>query len=130
MTEEQKAEKLDKWLELQKRWLHEKISLGKVYDVIEKAFYEGIDIGFKDCAKARLNVTTISDCPIKDEWHDLEKDPADVPDDKRLVWCQYFDEYEVGWYDADTKYWTLIYHRYHTECVKAWCELPKRKEIL
>jgi len=24
MTEEQKAEELDKWLELQKRWLHEK----------------------------------------------------------------------------------------------------------
>ena len=69
MTEEQKAEKLDKWLELQKRWLHEKISLGKIFDVIEKAFYEGIDIGFTDCAKARLNVTTISDCPVKDEWH-------------------------------------------------------------
>jgi len=44
-----------------------KISLGKIFDVLEKAFYEGIDIGFKTCAKSRLNVTTISDCPIKDE---------------------------------------------------------------
>lgn len=30
---------------------------------------DGYHEGFKDCAKARLNVTTISDCPIKDEWH-------------------------------------------------------------
>ncbi len=30
------------------------------------------DEGFKDCAKARLNVTTISDCPIKDDWHRQE----------------------------------------------------------
>lgn len=28
---------------------------------------EAYDEGFKACAKARLNVTTISDCPIKDE---------------------------------------------------------------
>ena len=27
----------------------------------------GYHEGFKSCAKARLNVTTISDCPIKDE---------------------------------------------------------------
>ena len=35
----------------------------------------GYQKGFKDCAKARLNVTTISDCPIKDEEKiaDLEK---------------------------------------------------------
>ena len=28
---------------------------------------DGYHKGFKDCAKSRLNVTTISDCPIKDE---------------------------------------------------------------
>ena len=35
----------------------------------KKGFIDGYHEGFKDCAKARLNVTTISDCPIKDEWH-------------------------------------------------------------
>lgn len=30
---------------------------------------DGYREGFKDCAKSRLNVTTISDYPIKDEWH-------------------------------------------------------------
>ena len=29
----------------------------------------GYKKGFEKCAKARLNVTTISDCPIKDDWH-------------------------------------------------------------
>lgn len=67
MTEKEKEEKLDKWLELQKRWLHEKISLGKIYDVIEKAFYEGMDIGFESGIKAKVNATTISDAPLKKE---------------------------------------------------------------
>ena len=65
MTEKEKEEKLDKWLELQKRWLHEKISLGKIYDVIEKAFYEGIEIGFESGIKAKVNTTTISDAPLE-----------------------------------------------------------------
>ena len=64
MTEEAKKEELDKWLELQKRWLHEKISLGKIYDVIEMAFLEAINIGFEKGIKAQINTTTISDCPI------------------------------------------------------------------
>lgn len=35
----------------------------KVTDI----FLAGYKAGFKDCAKSRLNVTTISDCPNKDE---------------------------------------------------------------
>ena len=39
----------------------------------KSAFQDGAEFGyhkgFKACAKSRLNVTTISDCPIKDEWH-------------------------------------------------------------
>ena len=36
-----------------------------IHDV---AFQEGTKLGFQLCAKSRLNTTTISDCPIKDEW--------------------------------------------------------------
>jgi hypothetical protein len=36
-------------------------------DQMQQAFIDGYHEGFKDCAKSRLNVTTISDCPIKDE---------------------------------------------------------------
>ena len=62
------------------------------------------------------------------EWHDLEKDPTDLPKDFHNVWCQsYGGEYEVGWYEKDTEYWTLIYSHYYTKHIKAWCELPKRE---
>jgi hypothetical protein len=41
------------------------------FSVAREAFQKGAEFGyhegFKDCAKSRLNVTTISDCPIKDE---------------------------------------------------------------
>lgn len=81
MTEENKKEELDKWLEMQKRWLHEKISLGKIYDVIEMAFLEAINIGFEKGIKAKINTTTISDAPLNldQTWHDLRKNPEDTP---------------------------------------------------
>lgn len=81
MNDKEKEEKLDKWLELQKRWLHEKISLGKIYDVIEKAFYEGIDIGFESGIKAKINTTTISDAP-------LEKQPMTDKQKKCIDWIE------------------------------------------
>ena len=79
MNDKEKEEKLDKWLVLQKRWLHEKISLGKIYDVIEKAFYEGMDIGFESGIKAKLNITTISDAPLmkKEPMTDKQKNCID-----------------------------------------------------
>lgn len=58
------------------------------------------------------------------KWHDLRKDPTDLPKDKHNVWCQYLDQYEEGWYDKDTNTWTLIYRDYHIHCIEAWCELP------
>lgn len=38
-----------------------------IEDAHNNGFIDGYHEGFKDCAKSRLNVTTISDCPIKDE---------------------------------------------------------------
>ena len=29
----------------------------------------GYDKGFKEGLKQKVNITTISDCPIKDDWH-------------------------------------------------------------
>lgn len=43
-----------------------------IEDAHNNGFIDGYHEGFKDCAKSRLNVTTISDCPIKDEWHKQE----------------------------------------------------------
>ena len=58
------------------------------------------------------------------QWHDLEKDPADLPKDKHNVWCKCLDEYGEGWYDKDTDTWTLIYRGYRVHCIEAWCEIP------
>ena len=57
-------------------------------------------------------------------WHDLEKDPNDLPKDNHNVWCKALDHYGEGWYDKDTNTWTLIYRGYHLHCIEAWCEIP------
>ena len=79
-------------------------------DFMRKAY----DEGFKDCAKAKLNVTTISDCPIKNEWHDLRKNPADLPEIKRHYFSKtvitdngniaYYDYSDGFWYDWNDDY--------------------------
>ena len=58
------------------------------------------------------------------QWHDLEKDPTDLPKDNHNVWCKALDHYGEGWYDKDTNTWTLIYRGYHLHCIEAWCEIP------
>ena len=30
------------------------------------------------------------------QWHDLEKDPTDLPKGKHDVWCKYLDQYGEG----------------------------------
>ena len=96
-------------------------------DFMRKAY----DEGFKDCAKARLNVTTISDCPIKNEWHDLRKNPADLPEIKRHYSSKtvitdngniaYYDYSDGFWYDWNDDY------QLGTEVI-AWCDFPKFEE--
>lgn len=58
------------------------------------------------------------------QWHDLRKDPNDLPKDKHNVWCKCLDECGEGWYDKETDTWTLIYRGYHVHCIEAWCEIP------
>lgn len=51
---------------------------GKAYfseSAMRLAFKAGADFGFKECAKSRLNITTISDAPIDEE---QEKNDFDV----------------------------------------------------
>ena len=73
--------------------------------------------GFKDGFLAGLKAG-------RPQWHNLEKDPTDLPKDKHDVWCKYLDQYGEGWYDKDTNTWTLIYRGYHLHCIEAWCEIP------
>lgn len=51
-----------------------------IHDV---AFQEGTKLGFQLCAKSRLNVTTISDSPIKDDWSYVEDK---LPKKREYIW--------------------------------------------
>lgn len=61
------------------------------------------------------------------EWHDLRKDPNDLPKNKRNVWCDYSEGYGKGLYDKDDGGWWIEGHMY-CSIINAWCELPKFKE--
>jgi len=95
---------------------------------------EGAEFGFKECAKARLNVTTISDCPIKDEWHDLRKNPLDLPEKMGLGSVEVYVAYEGGvtdfaCYRFDKKCWERSEDDEDAVNVIAWREIPLFKEI-
>ena len=90
----------------------------------------GYKKGFEECAKARLNVTTISDCPIKDEWHYVKD--GDFPKDEDDVLCQIAkDEFVVGYYHKKNEVFYAISGEFIN--VIAWKEivlpeLPKESE--
>ena len=141
MTEEQIEQKAEekyckgcKWRMEQCLWAWRKVN-GKNDPNIKNcsckevpAYIDGYHEGFKDCAKSRLNTTTISDCPIKDEWHDLRKDPTDLP--PKMVSNPNFsievlsDKGEIVNYNFHFCEW------YYWRSGKpiAWCEIPKWKE--
>jgi len=60
------------------------------------------------------------------QWHDLWKDPTDLPKNRRNVWITYINGYnqrENTEASFRYKYWVISGHR--TECeVIAWCEIP------
>lgn len=78
----------------------------------------------------------------KPQWHDLRKNPNDLPDTERDVWvkredeenCQldnyYNDDEYVGW---RTEQWDREYYKRkgdigYPSSVIAWCEAPKWEE--
>ena len=58
------------------------------------------------------------------EWHKLRKNPNDLPDNKRSVWCYYGDGCGKGHYDEDKKGWIIEGHLYCSS-ITAWRELPE-----
>ena len=58
---------------------------------------------------------------FKEKWHDLRKDPSDIPNDARNVWTNVGSSY----YDSRDNCWRDEFGR--TQGVIAWCE-PKFEE--
>ena len=61
------------------------------------------------------------------QWHDLRKDPNDLPDTDRDVWVKRESEIEcrVDNYYEDGKGWGIMFREgYCSDDVILWCELP------
>ena len=103
---------------------------------VEDVWLDGYHEGFNDCAKARLNVTTISDCPIKDDWHyvkdgEYPKNEKDVAVlyrdcDKINIYNCIYDIHAENWlyYNLDDMMLELFPYS-----VIAWKEITPPKEI-
>lgn len=59
----------------------------------------------------------------RSQWHDLQKDPNDLPEDKRNVWCDYGDGCGKGHYNKDDGGWWIESHMF-CSVIDTWCELP------
>ena len=100
------------------------------YACCRQGFIDGYHEGFKDCAKARLNVTTISDCPIKFEWHYVKNE---LPTNTGLYLIYYKDAFfdinvrTIARYSPDRKEFLNI-NIEDGDDVIAWCELPEPPE--
>ena len=56
----------------------------------------------------------------KEKWHDLRKNPNDLPKENGEYWCKWEDgSYSTGHYFQDNGF---------GDYVIAWCELPKFEE--
>lgn len=88
-----------------------------------------------DCTPCRI-ICTKAKCYIagleagKPKWHDLRKNPNDLPQDKSnvLIFCGY---HTFGFYETDEKVWlefeySNVYK--NAENVIAWTEIPIFKE--
>ena len=104
-------------------------------------YVAGYHEGFKECAKSRLNVTTISDCPIKDEWHLIQDNCPSADKLVRVLTysneeyiCEtelyYPSEDEIGYGHAIIYFYELNGDWVDSNDIKAWCELqPVPKEL-
>ena len=89
----------------------------------EEGFKDGAEFGFQKGIKAKINTTTISDCPIKDEWHYVKD--GDYPKENVPLLCVRGGKIYVAWY------YNGIYHDDRCCQVKkpyAWKEITFPKE--
>ena len=81
---------------------------------IEQAYLDGLEEGRKE------------------KWHDLRKNPNDLPKERGDYWVKYDDAseergdfYDVHYFEPDKSF----YKKHWSEIdVIAWCELPKYEE--
>ena len=71
----------------------------------KQAYLAGAEFGFQKGIKAKINTTTISDCPIKDEWHYVKDGIMPEENQWVLVYdgsytvCNYHSNTPIKWLD-------------------------------
>ena len=86
--------------------------------------------GYNEGLKAKVNFTTISDCPIKFEWHYVKNE---LPTNTGLYLIYYKDAFfdinvrTIARYSPDRKEFLNLSIEDGDEVI-AWCELPKPPE--
>lgn len=92
------------------------------YGESTKHVYQGYFNGFKEGAKFIYNKMN--------EWHDLRKNPDDLPKlDDRDMSDYVITDMGVGYYNGRVKSWFILNECSLTDCVIAWCEKPKFEEV-
>ena len=104
-------------------------SLDDVHYDVKKAFLAGLKAG-KDMAEADLATIAYMHGAerYKTKWHDIRKNPDDLPKHSGLYCVQCG---EVREYVKEEKSWFTVHFdpcRNCTEDTYLWCELPKFKE--
>ena len=84
---------------------------------------QGAEFGFQKGIKVKINTTTISDCPIKDEWHYVKD--GDLPKDNKEVLVYMWDSFYIGYYNLQ---WYFEDFSEESEQVTAWKEIVPPKE--
>ena len=98
---------------------------------IEEAYLSGAEYGFQKGIKAKVNTTTLSDYPMKDEWHYVIE--GDLPkDEKEVLVCLDKNNYWIGYYSQNTdefERWHFSEFTQDSEQVIAWKEIVPPKEV-
>ncbi len=79
--------------------------------MLQEAYKDGAEFGYNKA----------------NEWHDLRKNPNDLPNTDRNVWVKRESEIEcqIDNYYKDDKGWGIMFREgYCTDDVILWCELP------
>lgn len=97
----------------------EKVCNGKCQDDIDKNY-----VHCKDCVKIKYFLAGLK--AGRPQWHDLRKDPNDLPKDNNEVLVYMWDSYYRGYFNLNS--WHFENFSEGTEQVDAWCEIPQFKE--
>lgn len=110
MTEEYLEKKAEEYVP-NIRW-HD-FSSEDLREEMKLCYREGMKDGYQEGLKAKINATTISDCPIKDEWQYVSEKGTPKTEghylvclrnkDKDILDCWIFYDKDIGWYSMQIR---------------------------